>query len=127
MTHKQFGVPAPADASAFNTTLGVIATNADLSKKEVHQVAQIAHSGLAKVISPLHTTFDGDLIFAISMGEKKGDVNTIGLLGEQALIESVQRAVTKANGLGVIPAYRDMIALKMKRQVRRGRKSWITN
>ena len=108
-THKQFGVPAPEDASPFNTTLGVIATNADLSKKEVYQVAQIAHSGLAKVISPLHTTFDGDLIFAISLGKKRGDVNTVGLLGEQALIESVERAVTKANGLGVIAAYQDIV------------------
>ena len=114
VTHKQFGVPAAADASAFNTTLGVIATNAAFSKKEVHQVAQIAHSGLAKVISPLHTTFDGDLIFAISLGKKKGDVNTVGLLGEMVLIDSVKRAVTKANGWGVIPAYRDMIALKGK-------------
>jgi len=106
VTRKQFGVPAPADASVFNTTLSVIATNANLSKKELQQVAQIAHSGLAKVISPLHTTFDGDLIFAISLGKKKGDANTVGLLGEQALIESVGRAVTKADGLGVIPAYR---------------------
>jgi len=106
VNRKQFGVPAPADASVFNTTLSVIATNANLSKKELQQVAQIAHSGLAKVISPLHTTFDGDLIFAISLGKKKGDANTVGLLGEQALIESVGRAVTKADGLGVIPAYR---------------------
>ena len=56
----------------------------------------------------------GDLIFAISLGKKRGDANTVGLLGEQALIESVERAVTKADGLGVIPAYRDMIALKRK-------------
>ena len=108
VTHKRFGVPAPADASAFNTTLGVIATNADLSKKEVQQVAQIAHSGLAKVISPLHTTFDGDLIFAISLGRKKSDVNTVGLLGEEVLIDSVIRAITKANGLGIMPACRDI-------------------
>jgi L-aminopeptidase/D-esterase-like protein len=64
--------------------------------------------GLAKVISPLHTTFDGDLIFAISYGKKKGDVNTIGLLGETTLIESVKRAVTKADGFGIIPAYKDL-------------------
>ncbi len=114
VTHQQFGVPASADASASNTTLGVIATNANLSKKELHRVAQIAHTGLAKVISPLHTTFDGDLIFAISLGTGKGDVNTVGLLGEMVLIDSVKRAVTKANGLGVIPAYRDMIALRGK-------------
>ena len=108
VTRKPFGVKAPSDADAFNTTLGVIATNADLTKKELHQVAQIAHSGLAKVISPLHTTFDGDLIFAISLGKKKADVNSIGLLGEAVLIDSVKRAVTRANGFGVIPAYQSI-------------------
>jgi L-aminopeptidase/D-esterase-like protein len=108
VTRKRFAAIAPSDADAFNTTLGVIATNANLTKKEVHQVAQIAHSGLAKIISPLHSTFDGDLIFALSYGKKKGDVNTIGLLGEVALIESVKRAVTKAEGFGVIPSYRDV-------------------
>jgi len=108
VTRKQFGIIVPSDATAFNTTLGVVATNAHLTKKELHQVAQIAHLGLAKVISPLHTTFDGDLIFAISLGKKKGDVNTIGLLGEAALIESVRRVVIKAEGFGVIPAYQDI-------------------
>jgi L-aminopeptidase/D-esterase-like protein len=108
VTRKQFGAITPPDSSAFNTTLGVIATNADLSKKEIHQVAQIAHSGLAKVISPLHTTFDGDLIFAISYGKKKSDVNTVGLLGEVVLMEAVKRGVTKADGFGAIPAYKDL-------------------
>jgi L-aminopeptidase/D-esterase-like protein len=108
VTRKQFGAVAPSDSAAFNTTLGVIATNANLTKKEMHQVAQIAHSGLAKMISPIHTTFDGDLIFAISYGKKKADVNTIGLLGEAALMEAVKRAVTKADGFGIIPAYKDL-------------------
>lgn len=108
VTRKQFGAFRPSDSSAFNTTLGIIATNANLSKKETHQVAQIAHSGLAKVISPLHSTFDGDLIFAISYGKKKADVNTIGLLGEEALMESVKRGVMKADGFGVIPAHKDI-------------------
>jgi L-aminopeptidase/D-esterase-like protein len=108
VTRGQFGAVGPSGPSSFNTTLGIIATNANLSKKEVHQVAQIAHSGLARVISPLHSTFDGDLIFAISYGKKKADVNTVGLLGEAVLIESVQRAVMKTDGFGVIPAYGDL-------------------
>jgi len=108
VTRQQFGGMAPSDAAVFNTTLGVIATNANLSKKEIHQVAQIAHSGLAKVISPLHTTFDGDLIFGISYGRKKADVNTVGLLGEAALMEAVTRSITKADGFGVIPACKDL-------------------
>ena len=108
VSRKQFGAPLPPSASVFNTTLGVVATNADLSKKESHQVAQIAHSGLAKVISPLHSTFDGDLLFVISYGHKKADVNTVGLLGETALMEAVRRGVTQADGFGIIPAYRDI-------------------
>jgi L-aminopeptidase/D-esterase-like protein len=91
-----------------NTTLAIVATNADFSKKEMTQALQIAHGGLAKAISPLHTTSDGDVLFGLSMGKKKADVNTAGLLGEAALIESVKRAITEADGLGVIPAHRDL-------------------
>ena len=109
-TPKKLGRIAPSDSDGFNTTLGVIATNARLSKKEAHQVAQIAHAGLAKVISPLHTTFDGDLIFALSYGRERADVNTIGLLGEATLIESVKRAITEAEGFGILPAHRDIVA-----------------
>jgi L-aminopeptidase/D-esterase-like protein len=109
VTRKQFGAITPSEPATFNTTLGVIATNANLTKKEVHQVAQIAHSGLAKTISPFHTTFDGDLIFTISYGKKKADVNTIGLLGEVALMEAVKRAIIKADGFGIIPTYRDIV------------------
>ncbi len=112
VTRKRFAAITPSDSDAFNTTLGVIATNANFTKKELHQVAQIAHCGLAKVISPLHTTFDGDLSFAISLGKKKADVNTVGLLGEVALIESVKRAIIKAGGFGIIPAYQDILTSK---------------
>jgi L-aminopeptidase/D-esterase-like protein len=108
VTRKQFGVGRFSKSSSFNTTLGVIATNANFSKKEIHQVAQIAHSGLAKMISPLHATFDGDILFAISNGKKKADVNTVGLLGEAVLMESVQRGIMKADGFGIIPAYKDL-------------------
>lgn len=108
VTRKQFGGPLRPKADIFNTTLGVIATNANLSKKEASQVAQISHSGLVKMISPLHTTFDGDLLFTISYGKKRADVNTIGLLGEVALMEAVKRAIMKADGFGIIPAYRDI-------------------
>ena len=104
----RFGAHDPADSSEFNTTLGVIATNASLSKQEAHHVARIAHTGLAKVISPFHTTFDGDLVFVLSLGRKKADVNTVGLLGGAALMESATRAIIRANGFGVLPAYKDM-------------------
>jgi len=109
VARKHFGAIMPSDSNTPNTTLGVVATNANFTKKELHQVAQIAHSGLAKIISPLHTTFDGDLIFTISYGKKKADVNTVGLLGEVTLIESVKRAIIKAKGFGILPAHQDIV------------------
>jgi L-aminopeptidase/D-esterase-like protein len=107
VTRKPFGAPTRGDDTAYNTTLGVIATNAKLSKKEISQAVQIAHCGFAKVISPLHTAADGDLVFGLSLGNKKADVNAVGLLGEAALIESVKRAVVLADGYGIIPAFKD--------------------
>lgn len=107
---KRFGVSDITRSSRFNTTLGVIATNAGLSKKEAHHVARIAHSGLSKVISPFHTTFDGDLLFVLSLGRKKADVNTLGLLGEAALTEAALMAITQADGFGILPAHKDVKA-----------------
>ncbi len=107
VTRKPFGASTRENDAAYNTTLGVIATNVRLSKKEIHQAVQMAHCGFAKVISPLHTAADGDLVFGLSLGNKKADVNAVGLLGEAALIESVRRAIILADGYGVLPAHKD--------------------
>jgi len=108
VTRKPFSPSEHNDFTFCNTTLGVMATNACFSKKEMHQTIQMAHGGLSKVISPIHTPSDGDMLFGISLGRKKADVTTVGLLGEMVLMDAVKRAVTKADGFGVIPAYRDL-------------------
>jgi L-aminopeptidase/D-esterase-like protein len=92
-----------------NTTLGVVATNARLSKRQAIKVAQMAQSGLVRTISPVHSTVDGDLVFALSAGDKTGDVNTVGLMAEEALAAAVLRAVRTAEGLGGLPASRDLL------------------
>ena len=92
-----------------NTTLGVIATNARLSKREITKVAQMAQTGLARVISPLHSTVDGDLVFALSGGDLTAEVNAVGIMAGDAIAAAVIRAVTMADGLGLIPAHRDLI------------------
>jgi L-aminopeptidase/D-esterase-like protein len=97
---RQFGID--------NTTLAVVATNVRFSKREITKVAQMAQGGLIKTISPVHTTFDGDLIFAVSLGEAHGDVNRIGVLGEFVISEAIKRAVKKADGFGKLPAFRDI-------------------
>jgi L-aminopeptidase/D-esterase-like protein len=95
-------------ASLGNTTIGVIATNVALNREDTIKVAQMAHNGLARVISPINTTFDGDIVFALSMGKREGEVNIVGALAEAAIMEAVKRAVMKADGFGMIPAYQDL-------------------
>ena len=91
-----------------NTTLAIVATDVRLRKEDLKKVARLAHSGLAKTICPLHTTFDGDIIFVLSLGEREADVNTVGILAEVALIHAVMRSVQRADGLGAIPAFKDI-------------------
>lgn len=89
------------------TTLGVIATNCRLSKQQAIRVAQMTQDGIARVVDPAHSIFDGDVTFTLSLGNENMDVNTIGRWGAELIGISVQRAVRKADGFGIIPAYRD--------------------
>jgi L-aminopeptidase/D-esterase-like protein len=92
-----------------NTTIGVVATDARLTKEEANKVAQMAHDGLAIVIRPVHTMFDGDTIFALSTGNKRGDVSAIGAVAAQVTAQAVLRAVREAQSLDDIPAARDLL------------------
>ena len=65
-------------ASRANTVIGVVATNAKLTKAQATKVAQMAQDGIARTIRPAHTMLDGDVIFALSTGAKKADVSTVG-------------------------------------------------
>jgi L-aminopeptidase/D-esterase-like protein len=96
------------DAGFQSTTLGVVATNVKLSKRQIIKVAQMAQSGFARTISPIHSTVDGDLIFALSAGDLQTDVNAVGLMAEEVVAISVTRAILAADGLGLLPAYRDL-------------------
>jgi L-aminopeptidase/D-esterase-like protein len=91
-----------------NRSLGVVATNAMLSKRQAIKVSQMAQSGLVRTISPVHSTVDGDLVFALSAGDKTENVNTVGMMAEEALAAAVLRAVRAADGLGLLPAFRDL-------------------
>jgi L-aminopeptidase/D-esterase-like protein len=68
----------------------------------------MAQSGFARTISPIHSTVDGDLIFALSAGDLQTDVNAVGLMAEEVVAISVTRAILAADGLGLLPAYRDL-------------------
>ncbi|MCR8995145.1 P1 family peptidase [Brevibacillus sp. 7WMA2] len=89
-----------------NTTIGVVACNATLTKSEANKVAQMAHDGLARTIYPIHTMHDGDTIFAIGTGEVQASVDVIGALAAEVLAEAVVRAIKAAEPAGTIPSYR---------------------
>ncbi len=92
---------------ATNTTLVAVMTNAELDKVQATKVAQMAHDGLARAIRPVHTQFDGDLVFALSIGRKRGELNVVGTAAAEATAEAIVRAVRAAKGLGGVPGVGD--------------------
>ena len=93
-----------------NTVIGVVASNARLTKEEANKVAQMAHNGIARTIRPAHTMFDGDTLFALSTGTKRAEVSLIGAYAAKMVAEAVVRAVKAAEGVNGLPAWRDLHA-----------------
>jgi L-aminopeptidase/D-esterase-like protein len=91
-----------------NTTLGVVATNARLTREEAQKVAQMSHNALARCIRPVHTLFDGDTVFVLAHPEITTDLHILGLLAETVLQQAILNAVKSAHGLGVLPTYQDL-------------------
>ncbi|MBT3189967.1 MAG: P1 family peptidase [Anaerolineae bacterium] len=90
-------------ATRDNTVIGAVATNAKLTKAEATKVAQMAQDGLARTIRPAHTMLDGDTIFAISTGNKKADVSTIGAFAAEVMAQAILRGTEEAKSAGGLP------------------------
>jgi L-aminopeptidase/D-esterase-like protein len=91
-----------------NTTIGVVATNARLNREQTQKIAQMGHNALARCIRPVHTLFDGDVVFSLAHPEVEADLHNVGVLAEAALEEAILSAVKSAQGLGVLPSYQDL-------------------
>ncbi|MDP3182192.1 MAG: P1 family peptidase [Desulfobaccales bacterium] len=100
IVRRRFGEP--------NTTLGVVATNARLTREEAQKIAQMGHNALARCIRPVHTLFDGDAIFVLAQPQITADLHILGLLAETALEQAILNAVKSAHGLGVLPSYQEL-------------------
>jgi L-aminopeptidase/D-esterase-like protein len=96
--------------SGENTTIGVVATNAKLTKDQAAKVAQMAHDGLARAIYPVHTPADGDTVFALATGAREGpaELLTIGALGAEVMAQAIVRAARQATGIPQLPSARDL-------------------
>jgi L-aminopeptidase/D-esterase-like protein len=93
-----------------NTTIGIVATNARLTKVQAQKMAQMAHDGYARAISPVHTPGDGDTIFSLATGTWDGTANygQVGALAAEAMADAIVRAATQATSSHGLPAARDL-------------------
>nr|VFJ96369.1 MAG: L-aminopeptidase/D-esterase [Candidatus Kentron sp. LFY] len=96
-----------------NTTIGIVATNARLNKIQLRKVAQMAHNGLARAIRPVHTLFDGDTVFAVSVSEREIEgepgrsLMMVAVAAQEVLERAIGIAVAEAESVPGIPAARD--------------------
>lgn len=91
-----------------NTTIGVIITNARFDKTSLCKIAGMAHDGFARSIRPVHTTADGDSIYAVSVGTVSADQDLVGTLAAEMMSEAITRAVMAAEGAYGFPAAKDI-------------------
>jgi L-aminopeptidase/D-esterase-like protein len=94
------GPPPPGGS----TTLAVVATNAALGKSEVHRVAVQAHDGMARAIRPVHTSADGDTVFAVTAPRVAALPDMVAFLAEEALARAIRAGVRAAAPVAGIPA-----------------------
>jgi L-aminopeptidase/D-esterase-like protein len=100
------GETLPPSLGGQATTIGVVATDAQLDKAQATKIAQMAHDGLARAINPVHTASDGDTIFALATGKssRRPNVTLIGALAAEAMAQAVVRAVKAAKGIEGFPS-----------------------
>ncbi|MCR5136186.1 MAG: P1 family peptidase [Oscillospiraceae bacterium] len=79
-----------------NTTLAVVITNASFDKSQLCKIAGMGHDGYARAIQPVHTSADGDSIYAVSVGEIRADQDLVGILAAEVISEAILRAAENA-------------------------------
>lgn len=93
---------------AANTTIGAIVTNAAFDKSKMGKIAAMAHNGFARTIRPVHTSNDGDSIYALSLGTVEANIDVVGTLASYVMGKAVGRAVRAAHGMCGFPAMSDL-------------------
>ena len=96
--------------SGENTTIGVVATNARLTKDQASRMALMADDGFARAIAPSHTIGDGDTVFSLATGRWNGEANitVIGALAADAMAQAIVRAATQAESSSGVPSAREL-------------------
>ena len=100
-----------ANMSKMNTTLAVLITNAYFEKPQLCKIAGMGQDGLARSIRPVHTSLDGDTVYAISAGDLIADQEVVGTLAAEVISEAIINAVINAESAYGFPAARDLLVL----------------
>ena len=95
-----------------NTTLGIIMTNAQFDKSRLCKIAGMAHNGYARSIRPVHTSADGDSIYAVSIGNIQADQDLAGILAAEVMSKAIIKAVNAAESAYGFPAAKDLSFIK---------------
>lgn len=101
------GTPAVPLSPGQSTLLGVVATNGRLSKPEAFLVARAGQDGVARVVVPAHTRYDGDVVFSLGTCQVAASVDQICMLASEAIAAAIRQAVRSARGLGGLPGLVD--------------------
>lgn len=91
-----------------NTTIGTIITNAKFTKTQMGKIASMAHNGFARTIKPVHTTLDGDSIYAMSVGDIKASIDAVGSLAAIVMGRAINNAVKNAESSYGLKAYNNI-------------------
>ncbi len=91
-------MPVSGPLAGENTTLAVVMTDARFTKEQTGKLARMAQNGLARTLRPVHTMYDGDLVFALAAGGRQADVNVVGTVAADCVSRAILQAVRVANG-----------------------------
>jgi L-aminopeptidase/D-esterase-like protein len=110
-TERAFAGDLSATILGFsNTVIGLVATNARLDKEETNMIARMASNGIARCVTPAHTSFDGDVVFALSAADSglSAPASAIGATAARAMALAIVDATLSAEAAGGVPAARDL-------------------
>ena len=91
-----------------NTTIGAIITNAAFTKSQLCKIAAMTHNGFARAIRPVHTSADGDSIYALSAGKIAADMDIVGSVAANVMSEAILRAVNASKSAFGIPSIHEI-------------------
>lgn len=104
---KKFG--EGSDLFSGNTTIGVVVTNARLTKAQAKKMASMAHNGYARAMRPAHSMYDGDTIFTMATGKVDADLTVAGMMAAMVVERACVRAATQATALYGLKCHKDMV------------------